>query len=373
MYGAHDPCYGSGTIDTNVSCCYCYDRYPNFVIIDDKWSVHKHKFGTPPTTKPLHQSNELLYWFCAEPRNNTYINGYDTVNDEIIVVSGKFGHGDKFRDEVANFCNALKGSGLIHYPNIFCYSETPTFVIEDTRFFRHLRYRTKRNDVSARGGGYWFHKSVMLLHHMEKADDGKLLIWADNDRFNFFQNGHFQGLMVTFQERKADFAIEELVGLTEKQWTKEDLLYIFNASEVVRESNQLNANAIVVRNSPKMRQFVSAWVDCVSNWHMVSDEGSIIPNGNAFMENRHDQSILGLLVKRFLSNDYMIGPPVRSYQESATLHTFQLDDKNLDHVLCPYTADEFQVSAGPPYTNFDNIQYSTYLYSSFKLQIPVAL
>jgi hypothetical protein len=347
-----------------VKCCFCYDRYPNFVIVDNQWSTHITNFGAPPAIKPIHQRNEFRYWFCVETQNNTIDMDwakYDNVKEDIVVVSGKFGNNDQFRDAVNHFCGRLKESDLVNDSNVYCYSELPAFVLEDKRFERHLRYRIDPNDVSARGSGYWFYKSVLLRHHMEKSDDGKVFIWADNERLNFFQNGHFQGLITTFEERRADFAIEELVGCPEKQWSKEDILFSFNASEVVRESNQFNANAMVIRNSPKMRRFIDAWVDCVSNWHMLSDENSIIPNGISFSENRHDQSILGLLVKQFLSNETIIGPPVRSFQDGATLHSFQLDDTNLELVSCPF--DAFQESIVKVKIDFEKIQYSKYLLS----------
>jgi hypothetical protein len=339
IYGRSDPCFGSSIIESNISCCYCYDRYPNFVLVDDEWSSHRIKFGAQPTTKPIFQSNDLLYWFCAEPRNNplnTNWTKYENMKEKIVVVTGKFGYNDQFSNDVSYFCNDAKETGLFNNSNIHCYSESPSFIIEDARFAKHLKFRTDPNDVSAKGGGYWFHKSVLLRHHMENEEDGKYIIWADNDRFNFFQHGSFQGLMVAVEERNADFAIEELVGCPEKQWSKEDILQAFNVSESVRESNQLNANAVVIRNSPKMRRFVDAWVDCVSNFHMVSDEESVIPNRNDFMDNRHDQSLLGLLMKQFLSNESMIGPPARPYHDIATLHTYQLDEKNFELLNCPF-------------------------------------
>jgi hypothetical protein len=340
FHDASDPCFSSsGIIESDTACCYCYDRYPNFVIADEKWSMHRNKFGAPPTTKAVYQSNELLYWFCAEPRNNTIDSNwtkYENVKDKITVVTGKLGHNDQFRDEVDSSCNSLKAFGLINDSNIHCYSDSPSFVLEDTRFEKHLKYRTDPEDVSARGGGYWFHKSVLLRHHMKEEDDGKYIIWADNDRLNYFRHGHFQNLIVTIEERGADFTIEEIPYSPEKKWSKEDMLQAFNVSEELRESNQANANAMVIRNCPKMRRFVDAWVDCVSNWHMVSDEESVLPNRADFKENRHDQSLLGLLMKQFLSNDTVVGPPVRPYHDYPVLYTYNLDEGIVEQVKCPF-------------------------------------
>jgi hypothetical protein len=350
-----DPCFGTSIIETNISCCFCYDRYPNFILDDDKWLPHRKKLGVSPQQSlwslflakfGIHiptaiSTNRLLYWFCALSQNNTLLlnnwTKYDVVKNNLIVVTGKFGYNNQFGHDVNVFCNKVKKTGLIEDDNnIYCYTKLPTFILQDTRFAKHLQYLTNPDDVSARGGGYWFHKSVLLRYRMENEEDGKYIIWADNDRFNFFRRGHFQGLIIAMEERSADFAIEELPRCPEKQWSKEDMLQAFHVNESGRESNQVNANAMVIRNSPKMRRFVDAWVDCVSDWHMVSDDKSIIPNRVDFVENRHDQSILGLLVKQFLSNESVIGPPVRPYHKVGTMHTYHMAEKQFEDVKCPF-------------------------------------
>jgi hypothetical protein len=335
-----EPCFASNIIESNTTCCFCYDRYPDFVIYDKKWSSHANKFGTPPDTPIPNPSNTVLYWFCAEPRINTMDKEwirFENLKDKVVVLTGMFGHKNPFHDHVTSTCNGIKGMGRVNESNVFCYSEFPSYILEDTRFRRHMQYIINPKDESARGGGYWFFKSVLLRHYMETMEDGAYIIWVDADQFMFFEHGHYEVVMVTMEARNADFAIEELPGYwSEKQFSKEDVLHAFNATELTRDSGQLNGNAMVIRNSPKMRRFVDAWVDCVSNWHMVSDEPSILPNRQDFIENRHDQTLISLLVRTFLTNQWMIGPPVRPYHQVGTMHTYQLEDQNVDMVKCPF-------------------------------------
>jgi galactosyl transferase GMA12/MNN10 family len=300
---------------------------------DEKWSLHLAKLGTKSNSKA-----KASYWFCAQPRRNHLEQGWTNVNVEgtLVVVSGKWGYNDTFKNSVDQFRHEVERTGYFTPQNIFCYSQSPNFVLSDKRFTRHLQYRIDPDDVSKRGGGYWLHKPLTLRHHMDYYKDGALIVWVDLDRRNFLEQGHFNAVVETLEKRDADIVVEQNAALPESIWTKEDMLRAFNASTATRSSGQLNANAIVIRNSRKMRSFMDAWIDCMANWHMVSDEASIYPNRNGFKEHRHDQSLLGMLVQHFMMNKTVVGPPARQYTMSgfSALHTYTLDEHR--KVFCPF-------------------------------------
>jgi hypothetical protein len=147
--------------------------------------------------------------------------------------------------------------------------------------------------------------------------------------------------MEAMDRRKADLVVEILDSI-ERLYTKEDVLLAFDATEEMRTSRQVNANALVVRNSPKMRRFMEAVVECSSDWHMISDEVSLFPNHPQFQEHRHDQSILSMMVKKFLFNEpLLIGPPAQPYNVGfCAFHTYKLfdhDDKSrIQQPYCPF-------------------------------------
>ena len=199
------------------------------------------------------------------------------VKAKLVVVTGKWGPGDGYKHQVDEYCRRVEETGFFERDNIFCYSESPEYVLQDERFSRHLWYRSDPNDMSVRGAGYWFQKSVTVRHHMDLIEDGALIIWADVDRIDFFRQGTFNALLETMERRGADFSIEHQGGL-ENGWTKEDALRAFNATPSMRETKQVNANAWVVRNSASMRKFLDAVIECVADWHMVSDDPSVFPN-----------------------------------------------------------------------------------------------
>ena len=267
-------------------------------------------------------------------------------------MAAKFAFNNTFKAEVNGYCEQLQRFGFLQKDGheLFCYGEPPDFVLRNQKFSRHMRFLSDPNDVSARGGGYWFFKALLLQHHMDQSNDGDVVIWTDVDRIDFVQhNKSFHTILKALEERGDDMCIETMPisWAREVWWTKEDILAAFNASDVaktnesesLRASSQQNANALVLRMSPRMKMFIDAWVECNSDWHMISDEQSILPNSQVFIfnENRHDQSILSMLIKRFMTRQDVIGPPARPfYADGSGYHTYKL----LDSVdpSCPFAA-----------------------------------
>jgi hypothetical protein len=217
------------------------------------------------------------YWFCVKP-GGAVLDATDvkinmTRGTAIAVVTGKFAHGDAFQGDVENFCNVIKATSLVLPENVFCVYHTPDFILQDVRFARHLRYHQKPGDVSARGGGYWIHKALLLRHYMDQYKDNDIILWVDADRRDFFWPGTFKAVLEAMDKRQADFVVETMDFL-EYRYTKEDVLIAFNATTAMRTSGQVNANALIMRNSPKMRQYMDVFNACASDWHMISDEAS---------------------------------------------------------------------------------------------------
>lgn len=238
-------------------------------------------------------------------------------------ITGKLGHEGRFRIDVDSYCDKVKSLRLFRSTDAHCYWDSPDFVLQNKKFQRHLRYRIDPNDTSAKGAGFWFHKSVLLRHHLDGYDDGAFLVYTDIDRIDFFELGTFSATVDTMANRNDDLGIDVMGNFVENAFTKEDVLAAFNATRTMRESPQISASAFVIRNSPKMRRFIDAWIDCVSNWHMLTDEAGILPNAPVYKEHRHDQSILGLLIKSFMTKSGVVGPPARPFGYFSDVATFQ--------------------------------------------------
>jgi hypothetical protein len=182
----------AGPIQTLFYCCFCYKEYPEFILEQhqndgsvNQWSKHIATIG-----KKENHINGQQYWFCVPPREEA-LNTSNTKLEigkgtSIVVVTGKFGHGDVFQSDVERFCNKVKGISILESKNVHCFYKTPNFVLQDERFRRHLQYHQDPNDTSAKGGGYWIHKSLLVRHHMDLYKDNDIIVWVDTDRIDFF-------------------------------------------------------------------------------------------------------------------------------------------------------------------------------------------
>lgn len=377
--------YCAGPILTNFSCCYCYDEFPMFLYDDPiRWSYHIQNIKQQ--TQEVESSPTIRYWFCAAPReqqllHDKHANENDLIpfdnnhqnenNDkafELFIVTGKWGFRNQFQNDVINFCIQVHEIlSFLHGDHIHCYEHNIDSILQDVRFQRHLKYRNQPNDASKNGAGYWFHRYMMIQHQMTHPhgndhdnheiqanglnlnNPNAILVWIDIDRLDFFRHGTFNALIYAMELRNADFLIESH-HFIEYAWTKEDVFTAFHADESTRLSKQVNAGAFMVRNNAKMRVFIDAMIDCVADWHMLSEQPSYLPNNKTyFREHRYDQSILSLFVKTFLKNKTLIGPPAQAYAPPySSFHTYLLPD----HVT-PYCPFESFYETYPQYRSKD--------------------
>jgi hypothetical protein len=83
---------------------------------------------------------------------------------------------------VLNHASNIVAKGVFCVKDGYAYSGVPSFLTEDSQWQRHTRSLQNETDNSARGGGYWFWKPNLMLHHLKQnLEDGNLLIYADND------------------------------------------------------------------------------------------------------------------------------------------------------------------------------------------------
>jgi len=83
----------------------------------------------------------------------------------------------------------------------------------------------------------------------------------------------------------------------EKSYTKMDIFNELNVYELMN-TKQLNATAFIIKKCERTVNLVKEWYKLCSNYHLISDELSKIPNAPEFKDHRHDQSIFSLLRKK---------------------------------------------------------------------------
>lgn len=157
-----------------------------------------------------------------------------------------------------------------------------------------------------RGYGYWLWKSFLTLKTLDEMNDEDVLIYADMGCEILVNNKtQFQNLINLAKNDCSGFISFEgtwnsrfVDNYIEKNWTKSDLFEYLNCFNL-KDTPQQIATYFAVRKCEKSVELVKQWYNICSIYSLLDDTPSKIPNDASFIEHRHDQSILSLLIKNF--------------------------------------------------------------------------
>lgn len=156
-----------------------------------------------------------------------------------------------------------------------------------------------------RGYGYWIWKPYIIHKILGNLAEGSILIYCDAgchlnpqgiERLQFYID----------ELNKSNLGIQAfntyypLIDVTEKRWTKGDLLDYFNcrSDKSVTDTLQLAATHILFRKCSSSLIFLNRWLKVWNdNISLVDDSNSQSPNFPEFIEGRHDQSVFSVLYK----------------------------------------------------------------------------
>jgi hypothetical protein len=219
-----------------------------------------------------------------------------------------------FQKTVRTFEQRIVASGL-PAERIFAYADTfPDFIVDDYPpglWKQHMEFLTNASSPTKRGAGYWFWKAPLIQHHLKGIDEGDFLFYADADVDADGDLDYMPDLIRTMIDQGHNFATwryaDDSVGkcCPERKWNKRDVYeyYCPHRNQTMDFTGQYNAAWMLMEKTPAIVHLIEDYLKGVSDFHFVSDEESNLENIPAFLENRHDQSILSLILKcRYLEN-----------------------------------------------------------------------
>ena len=154
--------------------------------------------------------------------------------------------------------------------------------------------------IPKRGLGYWIWKSYIISKVLNNIPEDDVILYVDSG-CELNKNG-LANLEQYYKECLETEGLFFTLDLPEIQWTKMDTYRrVMVENDEYMMTRQIIATSFFMKNTPLMRSVVKKWKDiCVEeNGHYLDDSPSKLPNDPIFRENRHDQSILSLLVKNF--------------------------------------------------------------------------
>ncbi len=145
-----------------------------------------------------------------------------------------------------------------------------------------------------KGNGYWLWKPYFIHKILNESNEGDWIVYTDS---GLYFNRNIQKYIDKLVRENKSFVVRE-TKFQEKQFTKADVIHALDCEQdSYLNSRQLAATVILLKNCKESKALVEEWLKYSQDKNLISDE-TVLPNCDAFIANRHDQSILSLLCKK---------------------------------------------------------------------------
>ena len=200
---------------------------------------------------------------------------------------------------------------------------------------KEFKYKNREILSKPRGNGYWLWKPYVINKTMvEKLNYGDYLIYTDAAMI-FMNSSH---LLINFlKENNASMWFNRLT-LKEKKFSKRDAFIIMGVDNpVFSETNQYMAGIQIYKKSDYTMKFIQEWLTYCQDKRIITNEKNALgqPNYPGFIENRHDQTALSLLIKKY--GEANAGSPNMTLEELK-----QRKSVIMPNILCMYRRRAFR-------------------------------
>jgi len=165
---------------------------------------------------------------------------------------------------------------------------------------KHYQTATSPYILHRRGGGYWLWKPYVIYAEIQNIKENDILVYLDagceiqcsnqgKDVFRSYLNILEQDPIIAFEYPAS-------IGA----WTNDATLRYFNVqpeAQILQES-QVEAGCLIIKKCPESERIIQAWLDIATNHPaLFSDDYNLETLRSEFIDHRHDQSILTLLLR----------------------------------------------------------------------------
>ena len=150
-----------------------------------------------------------------------------------------------------------------------------------------------------RGYGYWIWKPYVINKRLQEIADNDILIYCDAG-CELNKNG-LQRIIEYIDALNTnidDYGVFSFrLRFKEISYTKNKIFEYFNTEEKDKQLQQFMATIMIIRKNKHSINFIKEWYEiCSNNHHLINDERT--NEDPEYIDNRHDQSIYSMLVKK---------------------------------------------------------------------------
>ena len=155
-----------------------------------------------------------------------------------------------------------------------------------------FKERNKRILSLSRGAGYWIWKPYLILKTLLTLEDDDILVYCDSAM------AFVSSIYPYINTLNGSFMLFDTTHI-ETRFTKSDVFKSMNClvNEAITSTNHLNASHSIWKKNEDSINFLTEWLTLCEDYHLVTDDPSVVPNFPDFYDHRHDQSIMSCLGK----------------------------------------------------------------------------
>jgi hypothetical protein len=193
-----------------------------------------------------------------------------------------------------NVKSALKLGGF-DTAKIYTMNDIDSYYIkQNANLFKHKRL-----------GGYAVWKPYIIYKRLLEIDENDILCYNDSKYLWLTDVRNMEKQLLSDKNIGVYSNKPNSGNHIEKQWTKGDAFLLMNIpnndfGNNIKNSPQAWSGFILLRKSFNPLRFIGEWLTYNQDYRIASDSPSLLTkNDNIFEENRHDQTILSLLCKKW--------------------------------------------------------------------------
>lgn len=160
-----------------------------------------------------------------------------------------------------------------------------------------------------RGGGYWLWKPYIINEVLKKVNHDDIVFYLDS-KYYFFDNlsnlysDYMTNNDILVWKNKPNGSPNFM-----KHWCKMDVITKYNmVDKVFRENvDDCWAGAIIVKKTDNTVMYIQEWLDMSCNYEDITDSKSKMRNSHLFIEHRHDQSLLSIVIYKYNIEPQLLG------------------------------------------------------------------
>ena len=240
-----------------------------------------------------------------------FINNFNLFTENLEFFNSEFSknkiqkkHFITYGDNNVNCKNRIKSEA----ENFECFDTITIYSREDITPDFNNKFKDILNYT--RGGGYWVWKFDIILSKLNEIDYNDILVYTDcGTTININGKNRFYEYIDLLN--KSNYGIISLeMNYIEKEWTTKQL---FNNLDIdmetdIANSGQYTGAILIMKKNEHTLMIFNKCIELLNKDHNLITDTYNIGQNAYFKDNRHDQSILSLVRKKYnsivLKNDY---------------------------------------------------------------------